>query len=493
MENKTEAQRVWSNMMAAANIMRNGVRDFFPSQAIPMDGGVHFTGSYWVTRVERREWHMNLQARFEFHPAVERMCQHYRPKDWQQLVLEWPHKSESDPSRLAYTRDERAGLEDRQLITTIGKYLTRHFPQVPDHEIRNAVAAFSVVGCKVVRTIAEMLDALARGPHSCMRWGDGADIDDDNHPYKCYDPRLGWGMAVRTEGGEVVGRALVYEADGLKQYVRTYKKPSDRSQYSQSDDYLNAWLTDQGYERALDWQGCKLAYYSGRSDRPLAPYLDGDCKDVNVATDRDGKRYLIVTEDGEFNFSNTDGSCNDNNGRECTDCGDRVDEGDGYWVGRAEEELVCQHCCDHNYYYVYGRRGNQYYLHSNQVVHVGDEAYDEDYLGDNDIVYLEDRQEYAHIDDAVYVESVGDYYDSDSDDVCYDDYNERYELRDYCVQLADGSMCNKDDAWQCEHSNDWYSTDVDSVTTPCGKIVHEDYAAEYAVDDEETTEETTGE
>lgn len=491
MEHYTEAQRVWSNMMAAANIMRNGVRDFFPSQAIPMDGGVHFTDSYWVTRVERRDWHMNLQARFEFHPAVERMCQHYRPKDWQQLVLEWPHKSESDPNRLAYTRDERAGFDDRQLITTIGKYLTRHFPQVPDHEIRNAVAAFSVVGCKVVHTIAEMIDALARGPHSCMRWGDGTRIDLDSHPYKCYDPRLGWGMAVRVEGGEVVGRALVYEAEGRKQYVRTYKKPSDRSSYSQADDHLNAWLTDQGYEHAPDWEGCKLAYYSGRYDRPLAPYLDGNCKDVDV-TVRDGVKVLVVVEGGEYHFDNTDGSCSDNNGHSCEDCGDHIDEGDGYWVNRNEDQIVCQHCVDNNYYYAYGARGNQYYVHEHNVVHVGDYAYDEDYLADNDIVCL-NNGDYAHIDDAVYVESEGEHYHCDDEDVCYDDYNNKYELRERLVELEDGSMCHQDDAWQCEHSHEWYSVDVDSVTTPCGKIVHEDYAAEYAVDETDETTETTGE
>ena len=49
MENKTEAQRVWSNMMAAANIMRNGVRDFVPRRAFSVGDTIHFEDAYWVT------------------------------------------------------------------------------------------------------------------------------------------------------------------------------------------------------------------------------------------------------------------------------------------------------------------------------------------------------------------------------------------------------------------------------------------------------------
>jgi hypothetical protein len=74
--------------------------------------------------------------------------------------------------------------------------------------------------------------------------------------------------------------------------------------------------------------------------------------------------------------------------------------------------------------------------------------------------------------------------------VCYDDYNGQYELRDDCVDLADGSICHRDDAWQCEHSKEWYSDadDNDKFETPCGKTVHSDHADEYRT--EETTEPT---
>lgn len=492
-DTKIEALNVQTNVHIALRLLREGKTRVIPRLCayINYEGRIDaYNDNYRELSCFAREWHQDLQMRFRLHPAVDKLLADYRPLDWQQLVLEYPHQAESDRNRVAYTQNERKGEANVQTVTSLGKYLTRHFPQLPDHEIRNTVASYSVTGCKVVYTIAEMIDALSRGPHSCMRWNDGRNVDVDTHPYKVYDPRLGWGMAVREEGGEVVGRALVYERDDIKRFVRTYHRPSTSSSFSHADDNLNAWLRDQGYEHANDWEDCLMRHYDGRNGMPLAPYLDGGVKDVDAIV-REGNKYLIVKDGGEYRFEHTDGSCSSNEDREsCNDCGALIDDGDGYWVNAAEDEYVCQHCCDNNYYYAYGRRGNQYYVYCNNVVHVGDEAYDEDYLSDNGIVSLHSG-EYVHSDNAVYIESVSEYYDCDSDDICYDDYNDQYSLRDDLVQLEDGSMCHQDDAWQCEHSNDWYSTDVDSVTTPCGKIVHEDYAAEYA--DDETTEETTGE
>jgi hypothetical protein len=333
-----------------------------------------------------------------------------------------------------------------------------------------------------------MLQVLMDGPASCMsnNWRNG---NLDNHPYKCYDPRLGWGMAVREEGGEVIGRALVYERDDIKRFVRTYQRASSSSSFSHADDSLNAWLRDQGYSHDSDWEGCLLRYYEGAYGRPLAPYLDGGCKDVDVIT-REGNKYLRVTEGGQYHCENQDGSCSDNEDCEtCNDCGTGIDDGDGYWVNAAEDEYVCQHCCDNNYYYAYGRRGNQYYVYCNNVVHVGDEAYDEDYLSDNDIVCL-DSGEYVHTDEAVYVDSESEHFHCDDERVCYDDYNSQYEMRENCVELVDGSMCHADDAWQCCATSGWYSdNDSDDRVEIDGKTYHPDHVPET---DDETTE-TTGE
>ena len=493
-DSKIDVLNVQTNVHITLRLLREGKFGYVPFYRAYESRETGRIESYQDSELKRtlhaRNWHADLQRRFPLHPAVDKMLGMYRPKDWQQLVLEFPHQAETDRNRIAYTQNEEKGKRDLQTVTTLGKYLTRHFPHVADHEIRNTVASYSVGGCKLLHTTAEMIQALMSGPNSCMtnNWR-GSDLND--HPYKVYDPRLGWGLAVRVEDGEVIGRALVYEHGDIKQFVRTYLRPSDSSAYSQADDQLNAWLRDQGYMHASDWEGCYMRYYrsSSRSDAPLAPYLDGGVKDVKVV-ERDGEKLLLVDCDGEWHFESQDGRCTDNEGADtCNDCGDRIDDGDGYWVGADEDEIVCQHCCDHNYYYGYGRRGRQYYIHESNIVSVGDYTYDDAYLGDNDIVCLHDG-EYAHSDNAVYVESESEYYEADDEAVCYDDYNSQYELRDNCVELNDGSMCHQDDAWQCEESNEWYSdADLDDSVEVDGKRYHKDNVPET---DEETTE-TTGE
>ena len=88
-----------------------------------------------------RDWHFKLSSKFELHPVVKTLLKQHRPADWQQLLLEWPHVSETDQSRLAYTRDEKHGEADRQTITTIGKYVKRHWPHLKDNFLDDCITA----------------------------------------------------------------------------------------------------------------------------------------------------------------------------------------------------------------------------------------------------------------------------------------------------------------------------------------------------------------
>ena len=427
------------------------------------------------TKLTGRDWHANLQLKYNLHKAVTKCMALARPADWQQLLLEWPHVSDTDPSRLAYTRDERAGEADRKVITTIGKYITRHFPTLASHHVRDITALFASDQCKQVHTIAEMLYHLHRGPKSCMVWGD--DIDIASHPYACYDPRLGWSMAVREEGGDTVARALVYKpAEGDAYFVRSYTKNDN---FSHSDTILEAWLNSQGIKKHSDWVGAKLArVVVGSFDRVVFPYIDGEIKTVDECDD-----YLLITPHGEYQCDNTDGTADDTCNRTCDDCGDRENEDDGYWVGINDDSWVCEHCRDNEYTYVYGRRGRQSYVHNDNTVEVGCQYYDQEYVGDNNIVQTADG-EYMDLDDAVYIESTGDWYDSDDSDVCCD-YNGEWQLRDNCVELHNGELCLTTDAWECSHSGDWYVCgDDESELTADGEVIHPDYADECVMPDD---------
>ena len=412
-----------------------------------------------------RDWHGREQRKYPMHPAVLKALESdYRPHDWHLLTLEWPHVSETDSTRLAYTRDDRAGEADRQVITTVGKYLTRHFPDMPDHEIRNLVALYSAgETCKFVYTMAEMLHHIVRGPASCMGGDKSFDVrcadGERRHPYQVYDPKYGWHMAVRIENDNTVGRALCMADGDSKYFVRSYRKTDG---YSPSDERLEAWLESQGYTKQGGWdRDTRLAYYDTGGGDILAPYIDGANQYVDVCGN-----HLEISSDGEYECASTSGYAQ-TGGDSCNDCGDRIREGDGYWVGRHEETHVCDSCCDGSYYYAYGRNGNQYYVHDHNMVRVGDEFYDEDYLSDNGIVALENG-DYAPMDDCVLIDD--DWYLCDDERVVRCEDDDEYHLED-------------DGCWQCGASGNWYTEDTLAVVDAGGNMYHPDHAPE-----QETTE-----
>ena len=410
-----------------------------------------------------RDWHTREQIKYPLHPAVEKALESdHRPYDWHLLTLEWPHVSETDSTRIAYTRDERAGIADRQTITTVGKYITRHFPTMPDHEVRNLVALHAVGdSCKFVHTMAEMLYHLVNGPSSCMAKDFDVRCEDGvrRHPYQVYDPKYGWHMAVFVRNGVTLGRALCMREGDTGYYVRSYRRDDN---YSHSDERLESWLESQGYTKQDYWESdTRLALYKVNGCEILAPYIDGGHKYVDICGN-----HLEISSSGEYECSSTSGYAI-GGGEECADCGDRFADGDGYWVGRYEDNHICSSCCDNNYYYAYGRNGDQYYVHQNNVVHVGDEAYDEDYLGDNEIVRLEDG-EYGSMEDAVCIND--EWYHVDDSRVVRCEDDDEYYIED-------------EGCWQCEESGNWYSDDTDYVEVD-DKKYHPDNAPE-----QETTEE----
>jgi hypothetical protein len=287
-----------------------------------------------------------------------------------------------------------------------------------------------------------------------MVWRDDRGIRCDDgvsrHPYETYDPKYGWHMAVRIEGDETVGRALCMTNPdcGTKYYVRTYARPSTNGGYSETDNGMENWLKEQGYIKTAYWEdGEKLAYY-GTSDNFLAPFLDGGEKRVKIDA---GCKYLVIDSDGEFACDQTGGCPTDESGDyfECEDCGDRTSEDDGYWVGRSEDMRVCESCQENNYRYVYGRRGNQYYVHEDDAVYVEScsDYYDVEYLANNDIVELENG-DYEQMENAIEVD--GEWYHIEDERICRTEDTDEFLIRE-------------DGCWQCTESGNWYTDSIDSV------------------------------
>ena len=421
-----------------------------------------------------RDWHTRLQGKYTLHPAVHDVVfrdDGYKPDDWHQLLLEWPHRSETDPNRLAYTPNERYAADDRQLITAIGKYLRRHFSDLPDHELRDIVARYTYAGTIVLSdNLNDFGHAVVNGPSSCM--SKSFDIETECgetvHPYAVYDPAYGWRMAIRRNGNDIVGRCLVYagdeyDGDGKGVFVRSYKR--NEHGYSGCDEAIEAWLKNEGYEKSCSWpDGARLARYAVRrySDHFVLPYIDGGTQSV-----KDRGSHLEIDSDGDIGANNTCGTASFKEMHTCACCGDRAVAEDGIWVGYHEDTFIGE-CCSDGYTRVYGRRGNEYYVPDEEAVYVGGEHYHCDYLSENNIVELASG-DYCHMDDAVYIESSDEWYETDDSDICYAEDTGRYELRSDC--------------WQDDDSERWY-TDATEYVEVDGCKYHPDNAPE--TEDDET-------
>ena len=249
----------------------------------------------------------------------------------------------------------------------------------------------------------QMLEWLANAPHSCMvrrNWHAG-----EWHPYRAYDPRFGWGLAVRIEAGEVMARALVNRNEMT--FVRSFGAINNDRGHSQNDSALNSWLQSQGYEYADGWSGLRLAIVENPDTGEFtAPYLDGDSQYVDLHSNLG---YLEISDCGQYECTNTDGDYSDAERYYCEDCDNRIDiDRDNYvWVTRYQDRRVCENCCDNHYTQVIGQNGNEYYIDNERAVYVDsrDQYYDEDYLSDNNIVYTEDTNEHEHIDNCVLLDS----------------------------------------------------------------------------------------
>ena len=443
-----------------------------------------------------RRWWLRVAEAFDLHPLVYKLVYEYhlRPMDWHLMLLEWPHVSEDDQTMIAYTRTEEAGRafpdvgSKRLTKTTVGKYIARHYPHVPDHLRRDLCALYAPEVFELWTTKEEIICGIELGPQSCMKssygnipfsgsdnarlvaWYDGdkdTRVDWNSHPYAVYAPEYGWKMAVRLDKGkpdEVLGRALVLDMDGFKGFVRSYARTEG---YSSTDTALEAWLHTQGYRKHSAWpDGAKLR----RLEHPhrdvfMVPYIDGDTQKV-----ADHGPYLTIDCDGDYECTNTDGTADHQEDAvvgECDCCGDTVYDGDDerIWAGRDEDTYVCGSCA-RNYQYVRGasRRGSymSYYVHEDDAVEVNGNYYDSDNLPDY-IVYSDYHDQHYNRDDVVWVEGEDDYYEEGNDEIVeIDGHYYRKDDEDCVVYCVDEKYRLRNDCWQSAKGN-WYSDDETQV------------------------------
>lgn len=421
---------------------------------------------------EHAWWLQHVDKFQEPHGAVLSMLeQGYRAFDMHRLVLEWPHVSTKDHMRLAYTQSDKKGEAEQRTVTSVAKYLARHFGHcAPDHVIRDTAALSLKHGkMQITRDMKQIVSIIMDedAVWSCMGSHNHPNFRD--HPYRVYAADLGWALAYRTDEDtqELLGRALVYECGEHKCFVRTYQGDEN---HATNDIYLERWLADQGYSHDDHWPigaALKLIESSDGEDY-LAPYLDGDTQHVRVD---EGEGVMTIRWNGPM-LDSQHGRL-ERPGVECPHCGARVDHDDLYSHGPDGDG---QHCseCDDDFLNVTGYRGYQYSLHKDDCIEgVDGDWYDREWM--RDMVELTKGQ---HEDKCCHME----------DTIC--DVDDEYWHVDDIVQepMRDGVIlvtagCNKDQyvdadaTFRCVHDGEVYS-DEDGYT-----IIHNEMVADCNVDD----------
>lgn len=404
-------------------------------------------------------WLDREMDRYPLHPSVVKALDKYGVEDPTTIAIEWPHLS-NDGVRVAYTQNIDKGQRDIQTVTTPGKYLRRHFAAMKDHEVRDLVALADGKLFGIAKEWQQIRNVIENGPPSCMAYG-AEEFASGVHPYKVYAPRYGWGLAWRLGlTGTIDGRALVYENDKGKCFVRSFLRDPGGG-YSHSDHAIEAWLISQGYERHASWpNGAKLLRISHSDGRLVLPYLDG-----NVQSVEDRGDYVVIDEDGNIEADNQDGLSGESEPYDrCEDCGAGMDEDEGTYIGRDADRHVCDWCLRDSYTHVRGYRREQYYVRDHySVTAIDGENYDEDYLSDNGIVELEDGR-FCHMDDAVEID--GDSY---------------HESDHRIVYTRDGGWQFRDTCFQCAFDDKWYMEDTGYEVLFSNVSVHKDNLDDYLI------------
>jgi hypothetical protein len=234
----------------------------FNLQVIIINNRPAFREEYGRIREASAKLHgVNTSATLNLHPAVFDCLLTHQPDSWHSVILEQPHLS-VDGVRVAYTRSEEHMEASRQTVTTVGKYIKRHWAYLRDDVIRDLVALHCVQP-GTIKVLSESTDQfieyLKRSPDSCMNKEHFT-----THPYHCYTPDLGWRFVVRVDAeGIVQGRCLVNDTT----FVRSYSR--DRSWGA--DVEIEAWLQAHGFQREGCWEGKRLALIR-EGKQIVAPY-----------------------------------------------------------------------------------------------------------------------------------------------------------------------------------------------------------------------------
>ena len=349
-------------------------------------------------------------------------CDYYRNLDI--VYADFPTKSTTNPKKIAVWRNtSKMGNLDRRQTISVRKWIKSTLVGLSEKQIEDLakkidaeLVPFSELKLDVRHHSSYEFDAWKRAYtgdkiRSCMHPDSDSEVG-TKRTFTCYCtgyhglPDNGLSLTVLYQNDTPVARAITFNDDGLKCYVRAY-----------GDDRLEKWLINNGYDQA-DFAYGTILY---TNEDLLKPYVDGDrCSADHFITD-DGKHYWELYYDGEYDLQNTDAYAIKL--IECECCGSYHHEeycNEAYSVVDGCNYNVCDGCLDDNSYEVYTG---------------GDTP---------ETVFFHD----GHSPDtnSGYVKCNGAYYETDS-------------LGDYNLRLVDGEVYDADDLYRCEITEEYFTYD----------------------------------
>lgn len=199
------------------------------------------------------------------------------------------HISKEDPTLVAYTPDRASGEADRQVRTSLGKFLVKYYPHLEDNTIRKLQEEHlaeldstfeELFGEDITKAYREL---GTRG--ACMSYDETKYTH--GNPTQAYDAP-GISMAVlRDKDGVITARCMLYKhTETDKRWIRCYL-----------DQKLAKKLERSGYKKGT-WIGAKFKTIKVEecqgADRYIMPYLDGN------GTAGNSSHSMVALLDGEI-------------------------------------------------------------------------------------------------------------------------------------------------------------------------------------------------
>jgi formylmethanofuran dehydrogenase subunit E len=369
----------------------------------------------------------------------------------------YAHVSSEDPSKIAYTPDERHGREDRQLRTKPGRYLNKYFKDVlTPVDIAHWAGVFAGenerLTLRFARTPDDIESVYANGPSSCMGHSAGA-FRSSEHPARMYGAG-DLAVAYIAENGDPTARALCYPEK--KVYGTIY---GDAAR-------LEPLLEGAGFEcedrrTGHTFYGARMLYVE-QGGGFIAPYLD-----ISAEVEIEGG-YLVLCQNG-IECSSTNGVTG---GVRCERCEEYTHEDSTTSV---DNDTWCEDCYEQ--YAVYCERceesTNGDGARSVNTAEPGDRSSEEtwcEYCVDNHATRCNECGEYA-----LYTTEVGTStwcWGCVENGAAHCERCEEYVPCEDTKQIDPGSRneetwcedCAKSDAFECEDCGDLFPEDEKKET-----------------------------